>query len=480
MQRGTGALIDKNALNSLRTARGLTQDEVAQRVNKAARTASVTSQMVGRWERGDIMPSLRNQRALAEAFGVTLIDLRISDTRPRPDRRSTAKLWGVTDNLDPRVLHAQDEWRATRAALNANRPALALLAAQIYPTGRRLGDNTGLLVGPDWLPDVPVELGAVTLTHEPDAPEPLLDGTERESAHTRPLMDATHPYTRYTTTVRDLTPPKLFENRFSWRLLDVNWADGRGTMAMGDTTYFAAMDLYEPTAHELAYCAIDESGRIAATPPPLREMPLRKLIRDPFDLTRRPAMPSISTLVIRAGTDPTFLLHRRDSRSVAIAGGMLHVIPSGIFQPSSVRPTAMTGDFDLWRNMSREFAEELLGLEECNGDAAPVNYGDEPFATLDAARAAGNLRVYCLGVGLDALTLVAEILTVMVIEPDVFDEIAPDFVAVNEEGTVVAQRQAFDEAAVKGLLASGRMAPAGAGCLELAWRHRDVLLSVGA
>jgi hypothetical protein len=86
------------------------------------------------------------------------------------------------------------------------------------------------------------------------------------------------------------------------------------------------------------------------------------------------------------------------------------------------------------------------------------------------------MRVYCVGVGLDALTLATEILTTLVIDPDVFDALAQDFVATNDEGTVVAERVTFDEVTVKGVLASGRMAPAAAGLLALAWRHRGTLL----
>jgi hypothetical protein len=95
---------------------------------------------------------------------------------------------------------------------------------------------------------------------------------------------------------------------------------------------------------------------------------------------------------------------------------------------------------------------------------------------MDAARATDALRVHCLGVALDALTLVGEILTVAVIDEDVFDDMARDFVTVNDEGTIVAERLAFNEDVVAQVLASGRMAPAGAGCLLLAWQHRDLLL----
>jgi hypothetical protein len=65
-------------------------------------------------------------------------------------------------------------------------------------------------------------------------------------------------------------------------------------------------------------------------------------------------LPSIDTLTIRTGRDnASFVLHRRDPRRVAVAGGMLHVIPSGVFQPSSIQAGAVGADLDPWRNMMR-------------------------------------------------------------------------------------------------------------------------------
>ncbi|GAB2941792.1 hypothetical protein GCM10027280_32960 [Micromonospora polyrhachis] len=43
--------------------------------------------------------------------------------------------------------------------------------------------------------------------------------------------------------------------------------------------------------------------------------------------------------------------------------------------------------------------------------------------------------------------------------------------------TVVAERVPFTADAISELLTGGRLAPAGAGCVELAWRHREQLLS---
>jgi hypothetical protein len=377
---------------------------------------------------------------------------------------------------DPRVQRSHDEWRAVRHALNTNRLPLAKLAARTYPAGYRYGD-TGMLTRPDWLPVAPVDLDAVTLTLDEQAADPELDGTEAATSHVRPLATLTHPYSRYTQAVQHLAKPALFQNRAAWRLLDVHWSDRGGAMAFGPTSYFAAVDVNEAIAHEVALVATDSSGQPASAPPRFADLPYRRLVGSPFALTRRPVMPAISTLTIRSGLQPSFLLHRRDSRSVAMAGGTLQVIPSGIFQPSAVHPAAVAADFSLWANIAREYAEELLGFDEYDGDGRRVDYTAEPFASMSAARACGDLRVWCLGVGLDALTLVGEILTVAVVNPAVFDDLAASFVEVNEEGTVVGERWPFTAAGVDELLGSGRLAPAGAGCVGLAWQHRDLLLA---
>lgn len=467
-------------LVELRQETGLSQAEVADRVNQLAveaghRGAALTANTVSRWERGQNTPSLLYRRLLAQLFGVEVSTL--APVREGVEVTVEALLMddAQADVDDPRVVHSQREWVATRQALNSRRPALTRLAVELYPRAARVAD-TGLIAAPSWIPAVPVPLERVALRHDRAAPLPKLDGTESESAPVRPLASLTRPYPRYTQAVRDLDRPRLFENRAAWRLLGIGWSAGAGEMVFADTSFFAAVDVNEVAAHEMAYVHLDPKGRPVAGVAHLRGLPFRRLVGDPFDFARRPIMPAVSTLTIRAGNQPSFILHRRDSRSVAMAGGMLQVIPSGIFQPSSVLPAAVAADFSLWRNIQREYAEELMGYPELDGDGQPISYEAPPFAELDAARAAGRLRLWCLGVALDALTLVGEILTVAVVDADVFDVMARDFVEVNEEGTVINERLPFTEQVVASVLGSGRMAPAGAGCLLLAWRHREVLL----
>ena len=62
-------------------------------------------------------------------------------------------------------------------------------------------------------------------------------------------------------------------------------------------------------------------------------------MRDPFQLDTYPLLLSISTLTIRRSrAGSTFLLLRREAGKVAIAGDMLSVMPTGVFQPASIIP----------------------------------------------------------------------------------------------------------------------------------------------
>ncbi|MEV5211295.1 helix-turn-helix transcriptional regulator [Micromonospora sp. NPDC053740] len=463
-----------NRIRQLREAAGMSQQEVADAIaTSTGGKVSTTAGTVSRWENG-VSPLPVFRRALADVFGVKVPELGVPSAAPVPRPRSSAEDFMPDVEQDQRVVDSQRSWKSTRTLLNQNRHRLSQVAAGLYPD-HQLG-ATGLITGPGWIPDAPVDLADIALTELPGAPEPVLDGTEREAARMLPDLTLTRPYPRYTQAVRDLARPRLFEDRVSWRMTGVDWSDGAGRMGFAATTYFAAVDVFEPTAHELAYVALDADGGLAERPT-LRDLPYRKLIGAPFTFARRPVMPAISTLTVRRDGDRAeFLMHRRDPRAVAAAGGMLQVIPSGIFQPSSILPAARALDFDLWRNVQREFSEELLGMPECDGHGRPVDYTSGPFAVLDEARASGQLSVHCLGVALDALTLVGEILTVLVVNADVFDGLAADFVDRNDEGQVVAERFPFTEGGVRGLLSSGRVAPAGAGCLELAWRWREHLL----
>jgi hypothetical protein len=218
-----------------------------------------------------------------------------------------------------------------------------------------------------------------------------------------------------------------------------------------------------------------------------QNLPFRSLIDDPFDCRRRAVLPAITTLTLRRDrARQSFLLHWRDPRKVATAAGVYDVIPAGEFQPSSITPHDLINDFDIWRNVVREFSEELLGTPEHDGTrSALIDYDGWPlYRDLGRARAEGKASAVCLGVGVDALTLAATILTVVILDAEVFDELFADAVQVNAEGLTLFGEDGdssgkgieFSERNVTRLLEHEPMAAPGAACLTLAWRNRIALL----
>jgi hypothetical protein len=123
---------------------------------------------------------------------------------------------------------------------------------------------------------------------------------------------------------------------------------------------------------------------------------------------------------------------------------------------------------------------QLDNLVAVNGDGDPIDYArQEPFRSLGAARDAGQIKVQCLGAGVDALNFIGDNLTVAVFDAAVFDEIFDGLVESNEGGIITgsghySQQFTFDSATIERLLSSEPMTSSGAG-LSLAWQHRDLI-----
>jgi hypothetical protein len=388
------------------------------------------------------------------------------------------------DSGNHAVLESQREWLRQRQLLNRNRAALTQIALSLYPESARLG-RTGFLMRPEWKLDHPIDLAdvGIELVHPPS---PVVTGRHEETLRVRPLSDTGKPYESYHRAMRDLNRPRLFENRICYRLQDVSLSQGRPHLSLGYMRYFDMIDVGESLSHELSLAALDRGGELTKKPPSILwdDLPFRRFAGDPFDLTAYPLMFSISTLTIRRSrAGNTFILLRRGTENVAIAGGMLSVMPTGVFQPASITPTHDSADFNLWHNMMREYSEEFLGNPEHDGDGDPIDYeNQEPFRSLNAARRDGRVKVHYLGTGVDALNFVGDALTVAVFDAETFDDIFRDIVDTNEEGTVVKdgktlENYVFDDATIKDLLATEAVAPSGAACLSIAISDREALVS---
>ncbi|MFJ1938848.1 XRE family transcriptional regulator [Kitasatospora sp. NPDC088160] len=375
---------------------------------------------------------------------------------------------------------SREHWRWVRSFLNDHRFELTnrLLAES---TPERLVPGTPLLARQHWIPKQPVPLERVRLRWVPDAPEADLDGGEPELDRIRPRRRSGTAYRRYADAVRELARPRLFEDRSCYRLLDVGTSAGGPTLTFGRGRYFDVIDICEAVAHEYA-AAVLAGG--AATP-------FRAAIGDPTDLARRPVMAAISTLTIRHDRrtgEAEFVLHWRDPEKVASGGGLFQVMPVGMFQASHDAPWNEGNDFDLWRAILRELSEELLGdAEDYGSDRAPIDYAAWPLnRSLTAAREDGRLRVFWLGLGMDPLTFVTDMLTVAVFDAELFDETFRRIVSTNDEGHRVGLDDAtgrstgipFTAEQVDRLTGAEPMQPAGAALLRLAWRHRKALLQL--
>ncbi len=467
-------------LREYRKANGLTQAALAELLQIDQTYISLIER--GRRQIRDADSLLR----IALLLGIPPSDLGLSD-----DLLVVTGDLGVRERYGPdgglsgpaeAVRSDQSDWRAVRRYLNQHRSALAGLAVGLYPAEVRIRRTT-LIAPSSWLPSEPVDLAKITMTWVPDAPAVRVTGGEPETRALRPLRAPGHQFERYTSAVRYLVPPKLFENRPSYRLTGLAWAGDSGAMRFGLATYFDKLDISEAIGHEIAEVRSRKQGEITG-----RDLPFRSLIGDPFDFRRRAVLPAITTLTLRrAKAGASFLLHWRDPKKVATAAGIYDVIPAGEFQPSSIAPHDLANDFDIWKNIVRELSEELLDTPEYDGTRSePIDYeGWSLYRALCRARAEGKARAVCLGAGVDALTLAATILTVLVIDAEVFDDLFGETVPENAEGMTVfgeggvrsGYGLAFTEANVSRLLEREPMAAPGAACLALAWRSRFALLA---
>jgi hypothetical protein len=313
------------------------------------------------------------------------------------------------------------DWEKVRSYLSAHRYELAAA----FPDGLA---GTPLLSRPSWVPATPIPLSSLRISFA-DAPDWDL-----------PAASGSREYPSYSAAMAALARPTVFENRPTWRLLDADLAGSAPRLVFGDGWYFDSIDTGEAAAHEHVAALLDGAPT-----------PLRDAVGDPTDLRRRPANMAISALTVRGGAD--FLLHWRDPAKVGHAGGLYQVVPVGVFQSSG------PGDFDLWRFLLREYAEELLGEPEVE---AP-DYATWPFAVaMTAALDAGDITADVLGLGVDPLTFATDLLVRVVVAEPVFDELFGARVAVNDEGAV--SMRPFTPAAIQGL----PMQAAGAALVRLA------------
>jgi hypothetical protein len=373
---------------------------------------------------------------------------------------------------DRTLTGSQRDWLRVREYLQKHRYELGLAAAEEYPNLLKV-PGSPLLTRQEWLPAKPLPLDALELQFAPKSPFVRLARIERATASVRPSKADGSRYPTYSAAMADLAAPAVFENRSTYRLLDADLSGPRGRMVFGRGTYFDGIDLGEAAAHEYAASQLDGA-----------DTPLRHAIGDPCDPARRPMNLAISALTIRhdrSSGEATFLLHWRDPAKVGHAGGLYMVIPVGIFQASDDHAESEPNDFSLWHCLVREYAEELLGESEDHEGEGPIDYEDWPFAAhMTAALSSGLIRAHVLGMGIDPLTFAADLLTAIVFDAPIFDELFFGLVETNAEGCFVSPTRGegfpFVENTIRQVIQDQPVQAAGTADMELALRGRAFLL----
>jgi hypothetical protein len=382
------------------------------------------------------------------------------------------------ENEAPPLTESQQEWLRVRAYLQERRHELSTVAADLYPDLSRVA-GTPLLTVSAWHPDKPAALQSLELQWSADGDGPGLMGVEPVSAHLRPTRPNGDRYPSYSAAMKDLAAPGMFQNRTTYRLKSADLA-GRRCMDFEPGTYFDGINVGEACAHELAAARL---GLLSATP-------LRDAVGNPCEPAHRPTNVAISALTLRHDQnrgEASFPLHWRDPAKVGHAGGLYMVMPVGIFQASGDEPWHQLHDLSLWRCLIREYSEELLGEDEKDAGEVPINYDAWPFAVkMSEALANGRIRAYCLGMGVDPLTFATDVLTAVVLEAELFDDLFGAMVDTNTEGRVVTSdgggrpsqsRFPFTQDTVERLTRTEPLQAAGAALLRLAWRHSERILS---
>jgi len=207
-------------------------------------------------------------------------------------------------------------------------------------------------------------------------------------------------------------------------------------------------------------------------------LPVRNKV-DILDFDNRSVGIGINTLLLVRSIDNIwqFYVHRRPAGAIMEAANTIHVVPAGTFQPRRNMPENPDRDFDIYRNVLREFGEEMLGKEEWQQvKTAVADIVDDPIiAPFHELFESGAARVFFLGFGLDPLTTKAEFITAMVLNEMNYYESFGRLLRFTHNWEGDFAPRLFDEDNVLEFVKYVKMLPAGAACLHLAWQCRDFL-----
>jgi hypothetical protein len=388
-------------------------------------------------------------------------------------------------------------WRSSRIRFlsdrekyETQRPMLNSMAIQWYGADAKVIEGTAQITCPGWIPDEPIPISNVTVIDDTCAHSEaaLLELLASPLSRYLPYQVDTH--RRFPTrhdAVSTLCRPALWENRICYRITQLEICRGSAQLSVAPVHFFTGFDVSETLAIELLRKKGDR---------PHPKLPLRQAIGQPCGLRLNPVHAGVCTLTIVRGVDGVdrFFLHDRNRTAVADGIGQRHVVPAGVFQPSTDHPGAWLEDQEIWKNIVREACEEFLpDLDPIDSSSAPVDIETvKPYATVMHQLCKGNIRCYFLGMGVDPVQLQPEILTSCIFDEGTFRRL---FGATFEQANVKNREGDIIGARVVGTTKSGcrligfefnksgieeaqgvPLVSGAAACLSLAWEARSFLV----
>lgn len=358
------------------------------------------------------------------------------------------------------------QFMQTRKAIKKNRAQLrkgALNFSNIKPVYLNIYGDVPLLAKKTWFPTKPIPLENVKLEIKQDPGVRISLSTQKLPSYVGGK------YKKYSKAIEYLDKPTVFVDRNQYRLLRID--DTRLVFSKQIHSYFDKIDYGEYLVYDLSH---QNQKRPWIKGHSNRDLLLRQL-QEPADYV---ILSGISTLtIIHDGEDLRIIMHLRGQQDTAYASGTFHVIPAGEFQPSSLATVSVDEDFNLWKNIMREYAEEISLIKEYDGnETVPFNYNVEPIVSLQDEIAKNNIRPFYLGTGLDPITFQGEILTAVVFKEETFNNIFPNIVTENFEGKIITDRDRWGRQFTQEEYASYRGAntfAAGEAILNIVWRNRQ-------
>jgi hypothetical protein len=340
-----------------------------------------------------------------------------------------------------------------------------------YYHSRNADKDLALVTAPGWIPDQPILMAGKEVVE----PQFRLEAGDTRASVVIPTIPGLEEPLHEAR--RALNPDSEMYDGETYRPLDVHVGPDGLRLTCGRGRYFDYHDTCEILGIELAGWMLANRGLSA-----LREganLPWRKRVDDIFNLRNRHAVLGVSTLLIalHGRKQGRFFWHQRD-HTVAVNPDVRSVVPSGTFQPFTANFGLYPGDFNITATVLREFAEELLGeddLEKPGMRAVPIEEKVQRLQPFMKQMEDGHLKIHFLGIGIDPVTTVPEVMTVMTFREDLLQR--PVKFKDNFEGThgdTVLSREALELFSDPPL--GENFHSASSACARLAARHYDRLV----